>query len=192
MQTVFNPRNFTFLVCALAALGSASSRASDLPSEVKLGEDVLRLNGAGVRTKTFLQLYEAGLYLQQPSRDAAAIAKADEPMVLRIKITSGFVSQANMVESLNEGFRNATKGNTAPIQAEIQQFRDCFSEDIRKGDVFNLVYHPRLGVLVNKNGKSKGVIKGLAFKQALFNIWLSEQPADKTLKQALITGGRVR
>ncbi len=180
-----------FLVLLVSPL-AAPAAAADLPAELKIGEDRLVLNGAGVRTKTFLQLYIAGLYLKQPSRDAAAIAKADEPMVLRIKITSGFVSQSKLVDSLNEGFQKATGGNPAAIQAEIEKFRACFADDINKGDVFNLIYHPKLGVVVSKNGQTKGSIQGLAFKQALFNIWLCDEPADKTLKQALLQGASIR
>lgn len=176
----------------LCLASDSASHASDLPSEVKVGEYRLTLNGSGARTKTFIQLYTAGLYLQQPSRDARSIAAADEPMALRIQITSGFVSQAKLVESLNEGFQKATRGEMAPIQNEIAQFRACFNDEIKKGDVINLVYHPQMGVVVNKNGQSKGVIKGLPFKQALFNIWLCEEPADSTLKQALLQGRMVR
>ena len=41
--------------------------------------------------------------------------------------------------------------------------------------------------MINKNGKFKGVVAGLEFKKALFNIWLSNNPADANLKKAMLT-----
>ena len=59
---------------------------------------------------------------------------ADELMAIRIVITSKFVSQGKLVQSLDEGFKKSTKGNLKPIQKETEQFRRCFSEKIVRGD----------------------------------------------------------
>ena len=166
--------------------------AGDLPSQIQAGDHRLFLNGEGARTKALLELYVAGLYLTQSSNDADQIIAADQPMAIRIKITSSFVSQKSLVESLEEGFKNATGGDTREIRNQIDKFRDCFKDAITKGDTFDMVYLPMHGVIVNKNGKLKGAVDGTKFKQALFSIWLSNKPADATLKQALLTSGTVR
>ena len=145
------------------------------------------LNGWGARTKLFLELYVAGLYLTEAKSNPASIAAANEPMSIRVKITSGMVSQAKLIQSLNDGFENATNGNVAPIQQEINQFRSCLTDAITKGDTFDFVYLPKHGGVINKNSKFKGVIAGLEFKKALFNIWLSNKPADADLKKAMLT-----
>ncbi|MGI9470260.1 MAG: chalcone isomerase family protein [Rubripirellula sp.] len=163
-----------------------NAAAADFPSQLKTGEHSLVLNGWGARTKYLLELYVAGLYLSEASSDPVAIAGADLPMSIRIKITSRFVSQEKLVDSLTDGFRNSTNGNLAGIQSQINQFRKCFHEAISQGDTFDIVYLPKSGVIVNKNGKFKGVIAGIEFKKALFNIWLSDNPADETLKQAML------
>jgi hypothetical protein len=108
-------------------------------------------------------------------------------MAIRLEITSGLVSQEKLVESLNEGFQNSTGGDPSAIRKEIEQFRKCFAAPIAKGDVFNLVFFPSRGVTVIKNGKPQGAVQGLAFKQALFGIWLSNKPADEDLKVALLS-----
>lgn len=159
---------------------------------MQAGEHRLVLNGSGSRKKAFLELYVAGLYLKAPSNSSSQIIAADAPMAIRIKITSGFVSQSNLVESLEEGFNNATAGDTREIRKEIERFRECFKDEIKKGDVFDMVYLPQHGVIVNKNGKLKGSITGAKFKQALFSIWLSDKPADSDLKQAMLTPPKVR
>lgn len=176
--------------CLLALQGPI--RADELPQQLTAGEHRLLLNGSGVRTKAFLPLYTAGLYLTRPASSAAQVIAADEPMALRIKITSAFVSQSSLVASLEEGFENATGGRTQPLRDQISQFRQCFAEAIQKGDVFDLVYVPEHGVIVNKNGKLKGVVQGTEFKRALYGIWLCEKPADSALKQALLTRSDIR
>lgn len=167
-----------------------SAQAAGLPSKLKVGDYTLIQNGAGARSKNLLQLYLAGLYLREKNNQAAAIIADDAPMAIRIEITSIFVSQQSLVEALGEGFQNSTGGDTAAIQKEIETFRRCFSDDIAKGDVFDIAYLPSVGVIVAKNGAHKGVIAGLAFKQALFGIWLSNAPADERLKQAMLGNNR--
>lgn len=178
------------LGCLMALQGQV--RADELPQQLIAGEHRMLLNGSGVRTKAFLPLYTAGLYLTRPASSATQVIAADEPMALRIKITSSFVSQSSLVSSLEEGFENATGGNTQTLREQISQFRQCFEESIQKGDVFDLVYVPEHGVIVNKNGKLKGVVRGTEFKRALYGIWLSDKPADNALKQALLTPSKVR
>lgn len=180
------------LVVTVLTVFADCVRAAGFPRQLQVGEQRLVLNGWGARTKTFLQLYVAGLYLTHPSTNPTAIVSADEPMAIRIQITSVFVSQEKLVASLSEGFHNATGGNVAPIQRQIDQFRQCFKDPISKGDVFDIVYVPKHGVRVNKNSSFKGVVAGTEFKQALFNVWLSDKPADKNLKQAMLTRGTTR
>lgn len=178
-------------LCLLVQLGcwqAAPLAAAELPERLQAGKHRLVLNGAGARTKTLLQLYTAGLYLTEPESNPAAILAADEAMAIRIQITSGFVSQDNLLASLIEGFEKSTGGQLAPLQAQIAEFRQCFQEPITKGDTIDLVYAPEHGVIVNRNGKLKGVVRGVEFKRALFGIWLSDAPADTKLKQALLNG----
>lgn len=180
-----------FIVLSVSTVGQTVV-AGELPAELRAGEHRLVLNGEGSRTKAFLEMYVAGLYLTQPSSDAALIVADDKPMAIRIKITSSFVSQKSLVDSLEDGFKAATGGNTNEIRKQIDEFRGCFKEAISKGDVIDLVYLPQHGVIVNKNGKFQSTIQGTKFKQALFGIWLSNQPADANLKQAMLAPRNVR
>jgi hypothetical protein len=107
-------------------------------------------------------------------------------MAITIEITSGFVSQEKMVAALNDGLQNSTRGKTAALKTEIEQFQACFGDDITKSDVFSIIYLPSHGVVVSKNGRQKGIIKGLAFKKALFGIWLGDNPVDPRLKNAML------
>ncbi len=174
----------TLLLFAFAV--PATTWAVDLPAKINVAKQELQLNGAGTRQKYFMDLYTAGLYLLQPNRRADAILNAEELMAIRIVITSKMVSQQKLVASLQEGFKNSTRGKVQPIQKQIDQFRQCFAEEIASGDTFDLVYVPNHGVVVLKNGKQKGTIAGSPFKRALFGVWLGQRPADADLKVALL------
>ena len=178
------------LICFVAILAStwfaSTVNAAGLPDRVSAGERVLALNGSGARTKNFIKLYQAGLYLTDESSDATTVISADAPMAIKIEITSIFVSQAKLVAALNDGIQKSTSGNLEPIRNELRQFRQCFADSIVKGDVFDIVYIPSSGLVVRKNGRQKGIVRGLPIKKAVFGIWLSNDPIDKSLKRALL------
>ena len=165
----------------------SANALSGIPTKFTFGSTPLVLNGAGTRTKFIISVYNAGLFLKKKSSDANQIMNANETMAIRLKVVSGFVSAEKMKEALKEGFKNATGGNTAPIQPQISQLMTkAFSGKIDKGDVFDIVYTPTAGTLVAKNSKTLTTIKGLPFKKALFGIWLSAKPAQESLKKELL------
>jgi hypothetical protein len=160
----------------------------NIPDSLSAGKEKLVLNGAGYRTKFFMKIYIGALYLTQKSTDQNAIINADKPMAIKMHIISSLITSKKMINAVNAGFDNATGSNTAPIEKEIKQLLSIFQEKIEIGDVYDLVYVPGQGVVASKNGTLKGTIKGLAFKKALFGIWLCDYPADKYLKKSMLTG----
>jgi hypothetical protein len=156
-----------------------------LPSAMILGKDKLILNGAGIREKYFMDMYVAGLYLLKSTSDPTQIIAANEPMILQLNIVSSLITSEKMKEAVKEGFSKSTNGNTSALQKQIDQFQAAFSEEIKKGDVFQIQYNGS-DVMVFKNGKLKVSISGLEFKKALFGIWLCNQPADEDLKENLL------
>jgi len=158
----------------------------DFSNEIIISGKNMVLNGAGLRKKAFIKVYACGLYLKEKTSDAKSIINADEPMAIKLVITTGLVSKEKMQDAMTEGFEASTNGNQAPLQAEIDAFNKCFNDEIVKKDDFLMTYIPGTGVVVSKNGTEKGIIKGLNFKKALFGIWLGDKPSDKGLKKDLI------
>lgn len=176
-----------FLTLAAILLPTDAAQAVDGgPKKLKLGKVELKQNGFGYRKKGLITLYEGSLYLLETSHDADAILAAEQPMAIRIQIKSGFVSQDNLMAALIEGFETSTGNDSQAIAEQIAQFRDCFSDPIKKNDVFVLSYIPEAGVLVHKNGNQKGIIPGTAFKKALFGIWLANPSVDNSLRSAML------
>ncbi len=177
------------LLCTLSLLASLVSAVhAEMGEQLKIGDQVLQLNGAGVRTKTFVQIYESGLYLRKPTQNALAILDGEDLMAIRVRITSGFVNRASLMSSLQEGLSQSTNGKPESIARETEQLQRALHDEVKKNDIFDFVYVPAKGLHVVKNGKVKGVIPGLAFKKALFGIWLSDASVDKDLRQAMLSG----
>jgi hypothetical protein len=180
------------LFIATLALSSAVNAAEvggvDVPEKISVENNELSLNGAGIREKFFFDLYVGSLYLTEKQEDAQSIISDDQLMALRLNIISDMITSEKMTEATVEGFQNATGGNTAPLQAQIDDFLATFEEEIKKGDTFEMVYVPEEGVKIFKNNKHAKTISGLEFKKALFGIWLSDKPAQKSLKQGMLGG----
>lgn len=178
-------------VVAVLFGGSISAAASDLPAELTLSgqaghTQTLILNGKGYRKKAFIKLYEAGLYAVKPTNNAKLHLESDKAAAIKIVIVSGLITQEKMQSAIKEGFENSLKGNTDNLRNEIAQFLAVFNEGVTEDDIFTLAYTPQLGTRVTKNGELKTTIAGLLFKQGLFGIWLSDKPADKRLKKAML------
>lgn len=176
------------ITAALLSLNVSAATISgvELPDNLSVTEQPLALNGAGVRSKFFMDIYVAGLYLPAKEQAAQSIIEQDKPMGLRLHVTSGLLSAEKMQSATLEGFEKSTNGNLAPIQESVDVFIDSLKDEIAENDVFEFIYAPKQGVAVYKNGELKTQVPGLEFKQALFGIWLSDEPVQDDLKQGLL------
>lgn len=157
----------------------------ELNKTLILNEQPLVLNGAGVRSKFFIDLYVGSLYVPTLLDNTAAVLAADT-VAVRLNITSGMITADKMKDAISEGFDDATDGSTAGIQAEIAQFMGLFNAEILDGDQFTLLASKGVGVTAFKNGEVQATIAGEVFRQALLKIWLGDEPAQNSLKEAML------
>ncbi len=181
----------SFVSLALSAALSAPVSALtvegvDVPDTYSAMDTELKLNGAGTRSKWFMDLYVGGLYVPESIDDGQAVINADEPQAITLHIISDMITSERMTEATLEGFKNATDGDLSAIQDDVDQFMSVFEEEIKEGDVFDLVYLPSEGVRVLKNGEVRDTVGDLKFKKALFGVWLSDKPAQKELKASML------
>ncbi len=175
------------VICAIASPGVAKKLSGIvLPNSLSASGEKLILNGAGVRSKFFIDIYPCGLYLKAKSGDAKKIIDADEVMAIRMHIVSGLVTSDKMQRSIDEGFEKSTRGKTGPIKSRKDKMIKIFQDGINKNDVYDLTYQPGKGTSISKNGKVKVTLRGLDFKKALFGIWLSDNPISSSLKKKML------
>lgn len=179
------------LMFALAATTAQAQEMTvegvELPGTIEVDGNELKLNGAGVRSKWFMSLYVGALYLPEEFDSAEAIVEADKPMAIQLDIISGMIDSENMTEATMEGFESSTGGDMEPIKDEIDEFMGLFEEEIKDGDQFKIAYLPEEGIVGYKNGDRIGTVDGgMEFKKAVFGIWLGDEPAQDSVKEAMM------
>lgn len=191
------PGAFAFLAAFLTWLGPGLSTHAttdamtiagiEIPLTLRAGEHTLVLNGAGQRRKMFVDAYIACLYILKPDHDPARILAADEPQAVIMHVTSDMMTRQRLTAALPKDLARAVGGDLDPIRARTGQLLEMFDQEVSSGDVFTLIYLSEQGTQIWHNEQFKGNIEGLDFKQALFGIWLSENPTQNSLKQDLLS-----
>lgn len=177
------------LLLAAALLSPAASAAElvgvTMPDSVEVGGKTLQLNGLGLREATFLKVdvYVAGLYLENKSSDANAILASDGPAKLQMKFVRD-VGKDSMVEAWDEGFPKNTK-DVSKLTDRIAKLNGWMG-DLADGDTMAFTYVPGTGVTVEFKGEVKGTIEGADFAKALWSIWLGKKPPNSGLKKGLL------
>jgi len=177
---------FLLLLVSFCTFGQTKIAGVELPNSVEIESVKADINGAGIREKFWIDLYAGALYVTDKTSDANQVIKANQPMGIKIHIVSRLISSKKMKDAVEEGFQNSTQKNTKPLRGKIDKFISFFKDEIVKHDIFDIFYHPDVGVKVYKNDELKGIIKGTKFKEALFGIWFCDKPADDDLKEDML------
>jgi hypothetical protein len=184
-------RQIRFLaVSAYLILMSVSLSAGDIkvkmPSVLKVEKKNLILNGTGVRNKFCFDLYVGGLYLESKKCNASEIVNADETMAIKIEVISDLITSKRLEEGIRSEISRVTGGNITPYKDRTETIVKAFRENVKIGDIFDLVYVPGKGLSIYKNGNLKSTVEGLDFKQVIFSTWLGSDPADLKMKNGMI------
>lgn len=156
-----------------------------LPDSVQLGSASLGLNGAGVRKKALISVYVAALYMAAKQTDASAIVAGKEPKRMSLHFLRD-VDAKKIHTAWREGFEaNVPPAEHAAMADAIDRFVTAFP-DMKKGDVVWIDALPDVGLRLTINDAPKATYRGDAFIQAVFKIWLGEQPVQDRLKKELL------
>lgn len=179
-------------VCAaLAALALATPALGKKVAGVEFPETLsaagaeLKLNGAGIRKKFIIKVYAGGLYLAQPSGDAAAIVEADAPKLVRMVFLRD-VDKGRILETYREGFEaNSGGAALAGLLQKLDRIGPALA-DMKSGGEMSVAYEPGKGTTVTATGGGSATIEGKDFADAMFRLWLGAKPADEGLKDAFL------
>lgn len=167
---------------------AAAQEKRSVPETLTIGEHTLMLNGAGMRRQMFVDVYLACLYVVDPGAAPEDLLDSDEPQAITLHMTSDLVNSARLEEATMDGLRRSTDGDLKALRDEIERLHRMFDGEVKKGDTFRLAYLPGSGVMIHHNDRYLGTIRGKRFKRALFGIWLSDRPVQKSLKKDLLDG----
>lgn len=183
------------VLIAGAATGAMAAQVAGLTYQdtVKVAGKDLQLNGLGIRTKFFVKVYGAGLYLPAKKSSVEEVLKTTGPRRVQLQIMreiSGDEFGAAFMAGINA---NLSKEEKSKIVTQISQFGQIFAmmPSLKKGDVLDLDWVPGTGTVAGFNGKPIGeVMQDIAFHNAVLKIWLGDKPVDSALKPLLLGGAK--
>jgi hypothetical protein len=172
---------------ALAAVVLAGEVAGIMmPDTVTIEGKTLKLNGMGLRKKVVFKVYVAGLYLETPSPAGEAVIASDQVKRMQLSVLRSLKSK-QVMEAIEEGFEKNSKAQMGALKERLGKFGAMIS-DVVEGDQIVMTYVPGKGTIVSVKGAEKGVIEGKDFADALFAVWLGNNPVQEDLKKALLRG----
>lgn len=156
-----------------------------LPDEDSAGGRALTLNGIGLREATLLKVdvYVAGLYLEERSSDARAILASEGAKRIRMRFVRN-VSRDELAKAWEEGFER----NVADVEPHRQGLAALVGamSDVRKGDDIVITTVPGQGTTVTVKGKDAATIPDEGFGKAIWSLWLGPKPPNPGLKAGLL------
>jgi hypothetical protein len=157
-----------------------------VPDKVRVEGKELVLNGAGVRSKFFFDIYVGALYLSERATSAEQAVNARGPKRLSMSFLYDEVSREKLVDGWIEGFeKNQPKTLMEKLKGRLDQFNGMFMT-AHKGDLFVFDFLEDGSTVVTLKGKTAGAISGADFQRALLEVWLGRKPADRGLKKAML------
>lgn len=156
-----------------------------LPDQVTVGDATLQLNGMGLRKKLWVEVYVAGLYLEQNTTDAEAAVSAAGAKRVVMHFLTDRATKKKMDEAWLEGFKSNSPEVYPTLAERVATFVGLFG-DMKDGDRIELTIIPGTGTAATLNGVEKGTIEGDDFSQALLRVWLGDSPPSPELRSGLL------
>jgi hypothetical protein len=182
-----------FVLALLLPLSVSAAEVAGVKIEdrTRVGDADLALNGAGLRTRLFFQVYAIGLYLPQKSSTPDAILAQPGPKRVAIHMLRD-VGADTFTEALADGIRaNHSEAEAKALEPRIKELAAIMAEikEAKKGMALTLDW-TGAGTQLVVDGKPAGrPIAGEDFYRALLRIWLGDKPVQDDLKKALLGGG---
>lgn len=160
-----------------------------LDDSVRLANQDLRLNGAGVRSKLIFKVYVVGLYLPEKktsTSDVLAATGARRVSIVMLRDVASDEFAKAFATGIEQNTDAAERATLAPSMAKFNAMFASVSQ-LKEGDALQVDWLPAAGMTVQLNGKR--ILEPLAdapFYNAVLRIWLGNKPVDDKLKRQLL------
>ena len=169
-----------------SAIGGVEIEGVDISESLTVSGKSLQLNGAGVRTKFFFDIYIGALFLPSKVTTYSEVLAMPGPKQVSMTFLYDEVAREKLTAAWDEGFENNLPASVlTALKDRLEQFNGLFVT-AHKGDVFTFTFLENASTRVVFNGKEAGRIAGEDFQQALLLVWLGDNPADSDLKKGLL------
>jgi hypothetical protein len=173
------------------AARSITVEGTTFAGDITLAGAALQLNGVGLRAVAWLRGYAAGLYLPAKAGTTAAVLAQSGPKRMQLRMLLE-VEAEEFVKAFHKGVaRNTPPADAARLVERMARFDAQVRSlgKLRKRDVIDLDFLPGRGLVLSRNGSSRGEpIAGDDLYAALLRCFLGERPADPEMKVGLLGG----
>ncbi len=185
-----NAKSLSALVLSLTLAAPAFAKdvaGVNFPDTATVEGKSLKLNGAGLRTATFLnvKVYAAGLYVENTSQDSGEVISSDQTKRVRMSMLRD-LEKEKIVDAITEGFEKNAKSQLPALQARLNKLTAAIPAELKKGDELVLTYVPGKGTRIETKGGQELTVEGKDFADALFSVWLGKHPVDGNLKKGML------
>ena len=158
----------------------------NIPKVIKLDNEFLTLNGAGIRTKFFFNIYIGSLYLKDKESNIDEILSDTQAKRISLHFLYKEVSKEKLTNGWIDGFKNNNNEIIfKSLKERLNKFNSYF-DTTHKGDIVILDFLSNKKTRITINTKDKGEIMGNDFQVALLKVWFGDDPADYNLKEAML------
>ncbi|MEA2081108.1 MAG: chalcone isomerase family protein [Pseudomonadota bacterium] len=176
----------SLLLSPLLAQAETKIAGIKLADSYQTGQQSLLLNGSGIRSKLFIKVYVAALYVGKTSNSAAAILATPGAKSMQMIMLYKEVEAEKITKGWKDGFQaNLSETELKPLEDRLKKFNALFPA-LRKSDVVRMDYSPDTGTRLSINDRQLGRIEGADFFAALLKVWIGEHPVDDNLKKGLL------
>lgn len=174
------------LFSAVAVAAAAEIHGVKMPDSAIVEGKPLKLNGIGVRAKTFLDIkvYVAGLYVETPSHDPNKIIALDGVRQLQLLMTHD-APKAKLVDEIVTGLDRNASDKMDALRQRLAVFLGGVP-DLKEGGLLTITYVPGKGTSVVGTGGDEVTVPGKDFADAVISAWLGAKPLDHDLKKHLL------
>lgn len=179
---------FYFIFCLSTPTSGGQINEVIFPDQRSHAGSKLILNGMAMRTFTFFDVYAAALYLDTPLSAAASILDRDAPRLMVMHFLRSVAA-----EKITEAWMDGLAANTPdapPFVRENFATLGSMMENMNSGETLECHYAPSTGTTIVVKGKTKGVIQGKDFQDALLACWIGPKPGPGEKFRAGLLGAR--
>lgn len=151
---------------------------------IEVQKNRLYLNGVALmKYLIFVEAYAGALYLPKNADGAQALDDIMKRLELeyRVAITADDFARATR-QKIKE---TVSSSNFIRLLPKIESLNRLY-QSVRPGDRYALTYVPGEGTQLNYNSTLLGSIEGADFANALFGIWIGNDPIDKGFRDKLL------
>lgn len=178
----------TLLLLAVGLGADATVAGLSYPEAATIEGKELKLLGAGLREKWFMDVYALAAYTESGSCDPKKIVATDEVKYMRLDMLRN-VGAERMASTIGGSFDEHMPKDAAPeLREQRRTFESYFKDELKKGTELEFLYLPGTGMHVRQKGKLLGPpLEGEDFARVFWDIYFGPETCCSDLKSEVLS-----